>query len=125
MTFHLPSIQTLFLITLFAMFYLWHLLRKTLRDHIDFYDFLMLSMVAVIPAAFAYFPHITDKITSMMGIAFPFIIMFGLLLAVVFIIVHRLTVRIHKLETQSRLLIQEVGLLQLGDLPDKKQRAIP
>jgi hypothetical protein len=72
----------------------------------------MLSMIAIVPAAFVFFPRLAEQAAELAGVTFPFVVMFGLLLAVVFAIVHRLTVRLCKLETQNRMLIQELSLLR-------------
>jgi hypothetical protein len=114
MTNHSPALQTVIVVAVFAAFYMRHLLRRTLRESLDLYDLFMLSMIAVVPAAFVFFPRAADTAAELAGVAFPFVLMFGALLAVVFALVHRLTVRIHRLETQNRLLIQEVSLMR-GD----------
>ena len=103
--------NTYLLIMLFAVAYLVFIARKTARQQLDLYDFVMLSMVAVIPAAFAFWPNIASWIADFAGVAFPFVIMFGYLFLILFLFVHRLTVKLHKLERDNHLLIQEVSLL--------------
>ena len=105
-------IETVVVILLFAIWYLWVILRRTADHTIDLYDFAMLSTVAVVPTLFALFPATTQTIASLLGVAFPFVLLFGLLLAVLFIFIHRLTVKLHKLENDNRLLIQELSLLK-------------
>jgi hypothetical protein len=112
MTTHAPTLQTLIVITVFAVVYMRYLLLKTLRDHLDLYDLLMLSMIALVPAAFVYFPQFSQAVAELVGVTFPFVVMFGLLLAILFGLVHRLTVRIYDIETRNRLLMQELSLLQ-------------
>ena len=107
MSSHTPSIQTLLFVGIFAFLYLRHLVTKTLRESLDIYDLLLLSMVALAPAGFAYFPDIANSLASLTGVAFPFVLLFGLLLVVLFTLVHRLAIRIHHVESQNRLLIQE------------------
>jgi hypothetical protein len=106
-----PSVQTLVVIAVFALLYMRFLVKKTLRERLDLYDLLLLSLIALVPAFFAFFPYASDLITEFTGVAFPFVIMFGILFAVVFILVHRLAVRIHHLETLNRSVIQELALL--------------
>ncbi len=89
------------------------LLRKTLQGKFDLHDFLMLSMVAIIPAGFALFPRLTYWLTQISGVGFPFVLMFGVLFLVVFIFMHNMTARLHKLERQNGALIQEHSLLAL------------
>lgn len=105
-------IQTVAVILLFAIWYLSVLLRRTADHKIDLYDLVMLSAVAVVPAFFALFPATTQAIADLLGVAFPFVLLFGLLLAVLFIFIHRLTVKLHRLEHDNLLLIQELSLLR-------------
>jgi hypothetical protein len=46
---HAPTTQTTLLVLAFVAVYLVVLFRNTVRDHIDLYDFMLLSLVAVIP----------------------------------------------------------------------------
>lgn len=110
---HSPSANTVILIALFTVGYLTFLLRKILRGRLDLYDLIMLSTVAVVPAAFAFFPGLADLASRAIGVAFPFVIMFGILLFVLFLLVHRLTVHMHRVETKCLLLVQELSLLRL------------
>ena len=73
----------------------------------------MLSMVAVVPTIFVFWPNIAYWLADFVGVAFPFVIMFGALFLIVFLFVHRLTAKLHKLESDNRLLIQEVGILRM------------
>ncbi|MGH6690075.1 MAG: DUF2304 domain-containing protein [Gammaproteobacteria bacterium] len=110
---YVPSSQTQLLVGLFTAFYLVLIGRKTLLRKIDIYDLFMLSMIAVIPTLFTFFPSFARTVAELAGVAFPFVVMFALLLTVLFILVHRLTVHMHAVAEQSRALIQEVGLLSL------------
>ena len=107
-----PSIQTLGLIAIFALLYLFAIFRKTAHRKLDLYDLFMLSMVAVIPAFFVFLPSAATMLADLTGVAFPFVIMFGALFAILFIFVHRLTSKMHKVENDSRLLIQEISMLR-------------
>jgi hypothetical protein len=117
--------QTLILILLFAVWYLLLMARKTARHQLDLYDLAMLSMVAVIPAGFALFPGIAVEMAEITGVTFPFVILFGLLLAVLFLFIHRLTIRLHKIEHSNRLLIQEVSLLRQACSPTDERNREP
>ena len=116
----LPNTVTVVVISAFAFVYMLILLRKTLAGKFDLYDFLMLSMVAIIPAGFALFPRLAYSLTQLSGVAFPFVVMFGVLFLVVFIFMHNMTARLHKLERQNWALIQEQSLLTL-ELKTKKE----
>ncbi len=72
----------------------------------------MLSAVAIIPSAFVLLPIFAEWIAKISGVAFPFVIMFGLLFAILFIFIHRLTAKMHRLEYDNRLLIQEVSIMK-------------
>lgn len=116
----LPNTVTVVVISAFAFVYMLILLRKTLVGKFDLYDFLMLSMVAIIPAGFALFPRLAYFLTQLSGVAFPFVVMFGVLFLVVFVFMHNMTARLHKLERQNWTLIQEHSLLAL-ELKTKKE----
>ncbi|MBR0719303.1 DUF2304 domain-containing protein [Bradyrhizobium liaoningense] len=113
MTGVLPSIETVIVISAFALIYMLVLLRKTLQAKFDLYDFLMLSMVAIIPAGFALFPKLAYLVSHLTGVVFPFVVMFGALFLVVFAFMHNITARLHRLERQNWALIQEQSLLTL------------
>jgi hypothetical protein len=113
MTNVLPSIETMIVITAFALIYMLVLLNKTLKGRFDLYDFLMLSMVAIIPAGFALFPNLAYLVSHLTGVVFPFVVMFGALFLVVFVFMHNMTARLHRLERQNCALIQEQSLLTL------------
>ena len=67
------------------------LLRKTMQGKFDLYDFLMLSMVAIIPAGFTLFPTLAYLVSHLTGVVFPFVVMFGALFLVVFVFMHNMT----------------------------------
>ncbi|UVO27428.1 DUF2304 domain-containing protein [Bradyrhizobium arachidis] len=113
MTNILPSVETVVVISAFAFIYMLVLLRKTLQGKFDLYDFLMLSMVAIIPAGFALFPKLAYLVSHLTGVVFPFVVMFGALFLVVFAFMHNITARLHRLERQNWALIQEQSLLTL------------
>jgi len=109
----LPSVETVVVISAFALIYMLVLLRKTLQGKFDLYDFLLLSTVAILPAGFALFPRLAYLISHLTGVVFPFVVMFGVLFVVVFAFMHNMTARLHRLERQNCALIQEQSLLAL------------
>jgi hypothetical protein len=113
MTNVIPSAETVVIISGFAFIYMLVLLRKTLQGKFDLYDFLMLSMVAILPAGFALFPRLAYLVSHLTGVVFPFVVMFGALFLVIFVFMHNMTERLHKLERQNWTLIQEQSLLAL------------
>ena len=83
------------------------------------YDLVMLSTVAIVPGIFVAFPTIAFWLSNIAGVRFPFVVMFGILFTFLFVFVHRLTIKLHILEVDNRLLIQEISLLkQTIEQPD-------
>ncbi len=121
---HAGNWQTIALILLFSVFYLARILRKTARSQLDLYDLVMLSTVAIIPVFFAIFPDVAYFITRLTGVAFPFVILFGVLLAILFLLIHRLTGKLHALERDSRLLVQELSILRQETQKSKTQKPV-
>jgi hypothetical protein len=119
----LPSAETVVVISAFALIYMLVLLRKTLQGQFDLYDFLMLSMVAIIPASFALFPNLAYLVSHLTGVVFPFVVMFGALFLIVFAFMHNMTARLHRLERQNCALIQEQSLLALELQAEKSGRS--
>jgi hypothetical protein len=113
-----PHPQTVVLVALFALVYLLSLLRKAARQQLDLYDFFMLSSVAVLPALLVLVPGIADWLAFISGVTFPFVVMFGLLFVAIFVTIHRLTIKVHRLEGHNRSLVQELSLLRVErDVP--------
>ena len=109
---HTITIKTVTLISFFAIGYMFFISRKAARRELDIYDLVMLSAVAIVPVICVAFPQVSSWLAKIAGVEFPFVVMFGMLFAVLFIFIHRLTVKIHRLESDSRLLIQELSLLK-------------
>ncbi|MBU3948472.1 MAG: DUF2304 domain-containing protein [Proteobacteria bacterium] len=109
---YIVNTKTYVLVASVALVYMIFIAIKTARQQLDFYDLIMLSMVAFVPAIFTFWPSFAYWIADLAGVAFPFVIMFGALFIILFLFVHRLTIKIHKLEMDNRLLIQETGLLR-------------
>lgn len=106
------AIKTVILIALFAIGYMFFIIRKTACRQLDIYDLVMLSTVAIVPIVFVAFPQFAYWLANIAGVEFPFVVMFGMLFAILFIFIHRLTIKIHRLESDNRLLVQELSLLR-------------
>lgn len=115
------SLQTVVIVSIFALCYLYFTARETARQQLDIYDLIMLSAVAIIPSVFVLFPMFAEWIARASGVAFPFVVMFGLLFAILFTFIHRLTAKIHRLEHNNRLLIQEVSIMKSEIVNASKQ----
>ncbi len=109
-----PNPQTVLVLVIFAIIYTYRVTFKTAKRKIDLYDFIMLSSVAVLPIVFVSYPKLAEGIAKIVGVTFPFLILFGVLFVILFLFIHRMTSQIHKLESENRLLIQEVSTLKLG-----------
>lgn len=118
------SWETIIVISIFAFCYLYFTARETAKNKLDLYDLVMLSAVAIIPWGFVLFPRIAEWISKTAGVAFPFVIMFGILFVILFTFIHRLTVKIHQIERNERTLIQEMSLLksEINDLKKKSPK---
>ena len=106
------AIKTVIFISIFAIGYMFFIICKTARHQLDIYDLVMLSTVAIVPIVFVAFPQFGYWLAIIAGVGFPFVVMFGMLFAILFIFIHRLTVKIHRLESDNRLLVQELSLLR-------------
>ena len=104
--------RTVVFLTIFTVTYMLFILAKAGKRNLDLYDSLMLSTAAIIPLFFALFPSYVFTLSELLGVGFPFVILFGILFIVLFVFVQRLTVNFHRLELDNRLLIQEIGLLK-------------
>ncbi|HAW49543.1 TPA: DUF2304 domain-containing protein [bacterium] len=114
-----PTIQTTIFISLFLVVYLVVLLKNTIKNAIDLYDFLLLSSVAIIPSIFVLFPKFSEFLARLFGVAFPFVVLFSLLLLIIFVYLYRLVVKINNLNNKNILLIQELALLSKKILEKK------
>ena len=112
MTHYEPTLQTIILVAVFSLWYMILLVRRTVSGRLDFYDLAMLSTVALLPALFVSWPELAELLGTLAGVAFPFIVMFGTLILMIFVFLHRTTIKMHEVERLNRFLIQEVSLLK-------------
>ncbi len=112
MTQHFATTQSLVVTGIFLLLYIGFLLHKTINGRLDLYDLVFLSAVAVLPAAFLFLPNLALAVSRLFGVAFPFVALFSILFVLIFIFMHRLTVQNDFLQRRTRLLVQEIGLLQ-------------
>lgn len=106
-----PTIQTAVFILLFLVIYLVILVKNTIKNSIDLYDFFLLSSVAIVPSIFILFPKFSTLLARLIGVAFPFVLLFSLLFLIIFIYLYRLVIKINNLNNKNILLIQELALL--------------
>lgn len=126
-----PTFQTVVFLSCFLVIYVAIMLKKTIRDTIDIYDLILLSSVAVVPCLFVFFPGLANRLARLVGILFPFLLLFGALFFIVFVYFHRLVVKINHQENRMISLIQELSILrQKLDAtdpkgPDEKKSSCP
>ena len=108
---HPPSTATVTFVVLFAIVYIAVLFRNAIRDELDLYDLTLLSAVGAVPLGFVLFPVWAERLSLLVGIQFPFILLFGGLLFFAFLGLYRLLHAYAKLNRQVRVLSQEVALL--------------
>jgi hypothetical protein len=108
---HPPSAATVTFIVLFAIVYIVILLRNAVRDELDLYDLALLSAVGAVPLGFVLFPVWAEDMSRLVGVQFPFILLFGGLCFFAFLGLYRLMHTVAKLNRQVRVLSQEVALL--------------
>ena len=88
------------------------LLRSTIRQKIELYDFVHLSSLVLIPSIFVIFPEIGIRLTSFLGVAFPFVILFSTLFVELFFLQHRNAIKLHRLEKVNRRLVQTLAIIE-------------
>lgn len=112
MTFHAPTLNTTLFILVFVGVYAVLLIRSAVRERIDVYDLILLLTVGLIPAAFVVFPRTTFGLAQLAGVGFPFLLLFGALLLVVFIMLTRMIRTEAKLRKAVAAMTQEIALLR-------------
>ena len=108
---HPPSTATFIFVVLFAIVYIAVLFRNAIRDELDLYDLALLSAVGAVPLGFVLLPAWAEDLSRLVGVQFPFIILFGGLLFFAFLALYRLLHAFAKLKRQVRALTQELALL--------------
>ncbi len=108
-----PTINTVIFVALFLVIYMVWLLRNTVRNALDLYDFMLLSACAIVPAAFVFSPALARAVSKVLGVEFPLVVMFGALFLITFVYLYRLVVKSNEYDRTSAVLVQETGLLRL------------
>lgn len=108
----LPALQTKLALVVFFLAYMAFLTRSAARHRIDIYDYLALSCVAMLPLFFGLFPETTLRLSHLLGVEFPFVVLFGLLFLAVFAYLHHLLNRLNAQTILNAKLVQELSLLK-------------
>lgn len=109
---HFASIESQIFIITFFVVYIIFLVRKAAKDHLDLYDFVMLSLIAIIPTGFVFLRGLVVNVAKVINIEFPFLLLFSALHLVSFIYLYSLVVRINKLNKKLIASVQESALTQ-------------
>ena len=102
-----PKTETVIFLAIFSLIYLNLLLRRVLRHELDIYDFVLLSSCGLVPVGFAVFPNVAFFLASVVGVKFPFLLIFGSLLFILFFYLFITTRRVNRLERKLFRLIQQ------------------
>jgi len=107
-----PTVPTLVFTSIFLIVYSAILIRRTARYKIDLYDFLLLLTVAMVPVALVYFPSVWVAVARTIGVAFPFVLLFGLLFLIVYVYLYRLVIKMNQQGGRIVVLAQELSMLR-------------
>jgi hypothetical protein len=112
MEIYTPTLSAILFLAFFFIVYEIMLIKHTIKYTVDFYDLLLLSSAAIVPFLFVLFPGAVVAVTRFVGVAFPFLILFGTLFIIVFVYLYRLVVRVNALFHRCIVLTQELGILE-------------
>lgn len=118
---HFLSTQTKFLLLAIVLFYFATILYKAIRARIDIYDLLLLASLGIFVMAFAIFPDAILWITKIVGIQFPFLLLFGGLIFILFIGMFRMLEKITEMESKITTLTQELALWKNREHPTDRR----
>lgn len=107
-----PTYETTVFIIGFFVIYVLLLLKRVVYKKVDLYDFFMLASLGAIPFTFVVFPTVVSRMAEIIGVEFPFLILFGGLSAMSFFMIYRLIRRINKMQREMTVLIQRVGIIR-------------
>lgn len=88
----------------------WFLIIKISAKEINILDALAVSIVLIVPSAFVLFENQFTQFAQFIGIEFPFVLMFGLILFWVYLIILRILTRVQSAESKLKFLTQLVAL---------------
>ena len=121
MEFH-PTFQTIIFLSFFIVIYLFVLLRNTIKNALDLYDFLLLSSVAIIPLFYILTPEFVVFLARLTGVSFSFLLLFGSLFVITFVYLYRVNLKLNEQHQKIILLTQEVGLLRQALVQQKEEK---
>lgn len=107
---HFMTFTTKINIIGFCFFYFYYLTKRAKAYKLHVIDYFMLLNVALVPVLFAIFPKYVQQLSNFIGIQFPFLLLFGLLILILFLILLLLCKRIQTLEQKMVVLAQKYAL---------------
>lgn len=108
---YIPTTETLIFVHFFLVAYYVYITRKAIEHSLDIYHLILLSTVALVPYFFVVFPEVFVAAARLIGVSFPFLILFGLLFTIIFVFIFHLLIKIYDQQNKTVLLIQEIGIL--------------
>ncbi|MBM62047.1 MAG: hypothetical protein CL484_03750 [Acidobacteria bacterium] len=107
-----PTIQTIAFVILFLILYVTLMIKRAAKNKIDIYDLAMLCAVVIVPSFFVVFSGTVHRISHFLGVAFPFVLLFGVLFVIVFLYLYKVIVNANDIAKKSVFLVQELSLLR-------------
>lgn len=104
--------STILFVSIFTVLYIFVLFTNAVANRISLIDFLMLSAVALLPIGFELFPQTVERVSALVHVSLPFVLLAGSLFVVVFAFLYRIVIKIQQLKQTNSLLIQELSLLK-------------
>lgn len=107
-----PTLETCLFIGTFFVIYMYLLTKRVVHKKVDLYDFFVLATLGVIPMCFVLFPALVSAVARLIGVEFPFLVLFGGLSAISFFMIYRLIRRTNTLRKDMTILIQRLGIIR-------------
>lgn len=121
---HTHKITTQIFVAVFILLYITHLILKIRKNGLDLYDFLFLLAIAIIPGVFVFMPEMVLELSQALGVEFPFVIMFALLILILFVQIHRMLIEAHRDQSRIIHLAQRLAYLE-HKMEESKSRSEP
>ncbi|MDB2476847.1 DUF2304 domain-containing protein [Alphaproteobacteria bacterium] len=109
---------TLIIVLVSLLFFAGFLLRRISSGSLDVFDALSISLVLILPFGFLLFESVANELSLIIGVEFPFVLMFGMLFLFAFLMLMSLLMRMKSTEARIQKLAQELALERMEQ--DKK-----
>jgi hypothetical protein len=115
----LSSNATVFILA-FSTLYLVVVVRRVANSRLGPEDAFLLSTLALVPIGYVLFPSYVSAITKLVGVTYPFFLMFGFFHFVSFVMIDRVLKLVTRHQKEITILSQEIALLR-GELDSLSQ----